>query len=164
MRDLMNDVRPENCFIHLSSNYRSKQMIVDFNNDLFLRLMNIPGCSDQYTDHDCVKTGAPAQKQDNYPVEFHALMTKALKEQDEGAENLAANQIKAQYIAQQILTRHETSDFRQWKDYVVLVRSHAVKSHLKQAFDQAGIPYYIDAKPDSINRKPCRSCSPGSGF
>ena len=88
----------------------------------------------------CVKTGAPAQKQDNYPVEFHALMTKALKEQDEGAENLAANQIKAQYIAQQILTRHETSDFRQWKDYVVLVRSHAVKSHLKQAFDQAGIP------------------------
>lgn len=146
MRNLMNDARPENCFIHLSSNYRSKQMIVDFNNDLFLRLMNIPGCSDQYTDHDCVKTGAPAQKQDNYPVEFHALMTKALKDQDEGAENLAANQIKAQYIAQQILTMHETSDFRQWKDYVVLVRSHAVKSHLKQAFDQAGIPYYIDAK------------------
>ena len=146
MRNLMNDARPENCFIHLSSNYRSKQMIVDFNNDLFLRLMNIPGCSDQYTDHDCVKTGAPAQKQDNYPVEFHALMTKALKDQDEGAENLAANQIKAQYIAQQILTMYETSDFRQWKDYVVLVRSHAVKSHLKQAFDQAGIPYYIDAK------------------
>lgn len=146
MRDLMNDPRPENCFIHLSSNYRSKQMIVDFNNDLFLRLMNIPGCSDQYTDHDCVKTGAPAQKQDNYPVEFHALMVKALKEQAEEMENLAANPIKAQYIAQQILTMHETSDFRHWKDYVVLVRSHAVKTHLKQAFEQAGIPYYIDAK------------------
>lgn len=145
MRDLMNNPAPENCFIHLSSNYRSKQMIVDFNNDLFTKLMNIPGCSDQYTTHDCVQTGAPSQKDANYAVEFHALMTKSLKS-DTDEENLAANQIKAQYIAQNILKLHESSDFRQWKDYVVLVRSHAVKIHLKQAFDQAGIPYYIDAK------------------
>ncbi len=144
MRGLMNDTE-DNVFVHLSSNYRSKQTIVDFNNALFMKLMNIPGCNDRYTEYDCVQTGAPAQRLNNEAVEFHALMIPDLKSDDD-QENLTSNLIKARYIAQRILTMHEQSAWRQWKDYVVLVRSHAVKIHLKQAFDEAGIPCYIDTR------------------
>ena len=145
MRDLSNDDSEENCFIHLSNNFRSKAMIVDFNNTLFTSLMNIQGCSDRYTEHDNVVTGVPEQKEDNYPVEFHALNMPDLKEELQ-AKSLSSSSLKADYIAQQILYQHENSKFRQWKDYVVLVRSHNVKQHLKKAFDDAGIPYFIDAK------------------
>lgn len=146
MRSLMKADSLHNCTIHLSNNYRSKQMIVDFNNALFQAIMNIKGCSDAYTQQDHVTTGAPAQNEDNHPVEFHTLFNDVMKEEASDEEGLASNELKANYIAQQILQLRQTSKFKQWKDYVVLVRSHGVKTHLKQAFQQANIPFYIDAK------------------
>ena len=59
--------------IYLSNNYRSKKMIVDFNNDLFKLLMNIDGFSCSYAKEDDVETGVPAQNEDNVPICFHAV-------------------------------------------------------------------------------------------
>ena len=50
--------------IYLSNNYRSKKMIVDFNNLLFKQLMNLDGFSCRYADADDVETGVAEQLQD----------------------------------------------------------------------------------------------------
>ena len=76
-------------------------MIVDFNNDLFKRLMNIEGFSCSYAKEDDVETGVPAQLEDNVPICFHAIFHNEIKE-TEGLI-VSKNELKASYIANQIL-------------------------------------------------------------
>lgn len=129
--------------IYLSNNYRSKKMIVDFNNDLFKRLMNIEGFSCSYAKEDDVETGVPAQLEDNVPICFHAIFHNEIKE-TEGLI-VSKNELKASYIANQILEIKER-DQRKWKDFVVLVRGNARKDDMKKIFDELHIPYFIDIK------------------
>ena len=129
--------------IYLSNNYRSKKMIVDFNNDLFKLLMNIDGFSCSYAKEDDVETGVPAQNEDNVPICFHAVYHNEIKE----AEGIivSKNELKASYIANQILEIKEREQ-RKWKDFVVLVRGNARKDDMKKIFDELNIPYFIDIK------------------
>lgn len=129
--------------IYLSNNYRSKKMIVDFNNDLFKQLMNIDGFSCSYAKEDDVETGVPVQLEGNVPICFHAVFHNEIKE----AEGLivSKNELKASYIANQILEIKEREQ-RKWKDFVVLVRGNARKDDMKKIFDELNIPYFIDIK------------------
>ncbi|MEG0094402.1 MAG: 3'-5' exonuclease, partial [Erysipelotrichaceae bacterium] len=47
--------------------------------------------------------------------------------------------------ANQISLQHENTNY-QWKDFVVLVRSNALKEDMRKAFDDCNIPYFIDVK------------------
>lgn len=129
--------------IYLSNNYRSKEMIVEFNNELFKLLMNMDGFDCSYSEQDDVATGVPAQKEDNVPICFHAVFHNEIKEDNDLI--LSKNDIKASYIANQILEIKE-KEHRKWKDFVVLVRGNARKDDMKSIFDELHIPYFIDIK------------------
>lgn len=130
--------------IYLSNNYRSKQMIVDFNNELFLRLMNVDGFTSSYGQEDCVESGVISQKENNVPIQFHALDRNALR--DDAGFNISTNELKSTYIANQILSQKRENEQIEWKDFVVLVRSNSLKDEMRKAFDELNIPYFIDVK------------------
>lgn len=129
--------------IYLSNNYRSKKMIVDFNNFLFKRLMNLDGFSCSYSDADDVATGVEEQEQNNVPICFHAIFHDEIKKTNDLI--LSKNDFKASYIANQIVEIKE-KEHRKWKDFVVLVRGNARKENMKKIFDELHIPYFIDVK------------------
>lgn len=143
MKGLMEAAGEQDDVIYLRSNYRSKQMIVDFNNQLFDKLMNIKGFDSSYSSNDYVTTGAPNQQLDNKPICFHALDYTSLKEDADYA--IHTNVCKASYIASKILELKQR-DHRSWKDFVVLVRGNARKDDMKAAFDEWNIPSFIDVK------------------
>lgn len=143
MKGLIENKKEHDEVIFLSNNYRSKQMIVDFNNILFQNLMNIEGFSCRYSDADNVETGVAAQKENNVPICFHALDYAQIRATAPVAYN--NNFIKADYIASQIIAIKKKEQ-RSWKDFVVLVRGNARKDPLKVAFDMLNIPYFIDIK------------------
>lgn len=129
--------------IYLSNNYRSKKMVVDFNNLLFEHLMNLDGFSCSYADEDNVEVGVDAQKEDNVPICFHAIFHNQIKQEQD--LRISMNDIKASYIANQILEIKEKEN-RKWKDFVVLTRSNSRKENMKKIFDELNIPYFIDVK------------------
>lgn len=143
MKDLIDHKHDEDEVIYLSNNYRSKKMIVDFNNLLFEHLMNIDGFDSTYRKEDNVETGVDEQLQDNCPIIFHAIDHNAINEQENTI--LSKNDFKASYIANKIIEIKDT-EHRKWKDFVVLVRGNARKDDMKAAFDELHIPYYIDVK------------------
>ncbi len=142
MRQLMHDENTK--VIHLAYNYRSNQGIVGFKNDFFHVAMNVEGCKDQYLPNDCVQVGTDRQCETFNPVQFYAINVDAMKENNE--ESPEGKQLKATFIAQKILEMKETTPYSNWKDYVILTKSHADKIILKSVFDQFNIPYSIDAK------------------
>lgn len=143
MRGLIDHKQENDEVIYLSNNYRSKKMIVDFNNELFKHLMNMEGFTCSYAKEDDVDTGIIEQEQGNVPICFHAVFHDEIKEQEHLV--LSKNTIKANYIANQIIEIKELEQ-RSWKDFVVLVRGNARKDDLKAAFDEVQIPYFIDIK------------------
>lgn len=143
MKGLITDKGEHDDVIYLSNNYRSKKMIVEFNNELFKRLMNIEGFSCSYEKEDDVETGVPAQSVDNVPICFHAVYHDEIKAQEHLL--ISKNDLKASYIANQIQKIKEKEQ-RQWKDFVVLVRGNARKDNMKAIFDELHIPYFIDIK------------------
>ena len=141
MRDLIRSKDGSQEIIFLSENYRSCKSIVEFNNYLFEVLMNIKGLSQEYTSFDWVSIGTTEQDDhDEFPVEFHALSF------DKSADSEETGDLKADYIAQQILSMKQTTKFTKWSDYCVLVRSHAVKDKLRYSFDKFGIPNSMAVK------------------
>lgn len=143
MKSLMEHKTSKDEVIYLSNNYRSKKMIVDFNNELFKRLMNIEGFSCSYTKEDDVETGVASQLERNVPICFHAIFHNELKESEQ--ITLSKNDIKASYIANQIIEQRKNEQ-RPWKDFVVLVRGNARKDDMKIMFDELQIPCFIDIK------------------
>ncbi|MBE6107245.1 MAG: hypothetical protein E7192_01215 [Erysipelotrichaceae bacterium] len=141
MRDLIHSEDSSQEIIFLSENYRSCKSIVEFNNYLFHLLMNIRGLSQEYTSFDWVNIGTQMQDDhDEYPVEFHAL---TLSKEDSEEE---IGDLKADYIAKKIISMKESTRFKHWSDYCVLVRSHAVKDKLRYSFDKYGIPHSMAVK------------------
>ncbi|MBP3398883.1 MAG: UvrD-helicase domain-containing protein [Erysipelotrichaceae bacterium] len=142
MRDLIHSEDGSQEIIFLSENYRSCKSIVEFNNYLFNVLMNVQGLSQEYTSFDWVSIGTDSQDDhDEYPVEFHAISpSEELNDEEEMGD------LKADYIAKEILSMKEKTKFKKWSDYCVLVRSHAVKDKLRYSFDKAGIPNSMAVK------------------
>ncbi len=141
MRDLIEYATADDEIIYLSNNYRSKQMIVDFNNQLFQELMNLSGFTGRYRQEDNVETGIDSQRKHNVPILFHALDLEAIREDSD--QLIAANDAKASYIASQIV-KIKNSQNRQWKDFAVLVRANARKQECKRIFDEWNIPCFIN--------------------
>lgn len=141
MRDLIHCNDNSQDIIFLSENYRSCKSIVEFNNFLFQGLMNIHGLSQEFTSYDWVSIGVDTQDDHHqYPVEFHALNAPESEDDEETGD------IKADYIAQQILKMKASTEFTHWSDYCVLVRSHAVKDKLRYSFEKYSIPHSMAVK------------------
>jgi len=69
----------------------------------------------------------------------------------ENLEELKNAQPKAIYIANLIMEMKKSSEFKNYSDYTVLVRTHAVKAQLKHVFDEANIPNSISVKTGFFN-------------
>lgn len=137
MRNLAQDENTHQ--IHLSYNYRSQENIVEFNNLLFGKCMNIKGFKDTYTKLDNVSIGADYQKDcDENGIIFYALTNKNKK--------MKPGYVKALFIARKIKELMIKQPDTTYKDYVVLLRSHDDKRYLKAAFEANDIPYNVDAK------------------
>ncbi len=141
MSRLIQSTKPNDLTLYLSNNFRSKESIVKFNNQLFANLMNIKGLDASYAAQDTVKIGVDAQL-GGEAIELHLI--NELEETDE--ESLKLDRIKANHIAQTIIKMRAEANYPDWKDYVVLVKSHRSKLELKKAFDRYRIPNFIDVK------------------
>ena len=133
MQDLLKSQEGKNLF--LSFNYRSKNSIVQYNNAVFDKLMNLTR-SNTYDKNDYVNVGIPKQSIDSEPVELHIIE----RFDDKNIPSQARQ--TAQHIAQEIIRRHEKG--MEFKDMVVLVRSHGSKDFLKEAFEEANIPHFLN--------------------
>ncbi len=130
--------------ITLEHNYRSTDVIVRFCNRLFTKLMNTDSGEDSYSEQDIVSVGTEQQKDPAAePVRFVILPgAAAADDEEEVPEN---KRIKAMWIAAEI-QRQVNEKGRDWKDFVILVRSHKDKGIIRSVFEQYGIPYDIDTR------------------
>jgi ATP-dependent helicase/nuclease subunit A len=141
MKRLIDSKQPNDLTLYLSNNYRSKESIVEFNNQLFSNLMNVKGLDSSYADKDTVKIGVDSQK-GGETIGLHLIND--FEDKDE--ESIKLDRIKANHIAQTIISMRNEKKYPKWKDYVVLVKSHRTKLELKKAFDAYHIPNFIDVK------------------
>jgi len=134
--------------IYLSKNYRSSYNIVEFSNILFENLMNIEGSAMRYKGLDIVSIGLDKQKETTEPVEIHLIdPEQIILYQSPHASDYRPIKITnslrvSYYIAQDILKKNKNGI--PFKDMTVLIRTHGRKSDLKRAFDEIGVPYYIE--------------------
>lgn len=147
MRGLMEQPQEQDEVIFLSYNYRSTKTIVDFNNILFDRLMNLDELSSSYLEEDKVATGTPKQEEVAIPVMMH-LIDK--KEVDVDGEYTSA-ELKASYIANQI--QEHIKQGYSYRDMVILVRSNARMEEIKEALDEVNIPCFYNKKQGFYDSK-----------
>ncbi len=143
MKSLMKNKQVHDEVIFLSSNYRSKKSIVDFNNYLYTALMNVDGFSKAFNEHDATQTGLPSQAQDNCAIELHLINDKSINE--DRFDKLSKDELKSSYIVNQML-RLKSEKGYDFKDFVVLTRQNDKAFSLKKAFDDYAIPYFINMK------------------
>ncbi|MFV0380080.1 MAG: UvrD-helicase domain-containing protein [Anaerorhabdus sp.] len=137
MRGLIEDDSVKKIFF--SYNYRSNKAIVEFNNILFNKAMNINDFKDKFLDEDIVECGSDNQKETLNPVKFIGLHLP-----DHNSDEL--KKAKAKQIASTILKMMSDTQFKKYSDYVILTNSHKEKIILKNVFKQYGIPFSIEAK------------------
>lgn len=128
--------------IHFMYNYRSKQNIVGYNNTLFKEIMHYTQNS-EYTDKDWVKAGNFKAEENDVPVELNLVYIKEDEEDDTRLRALDRNKLHAKEIANRIIELH-VNDKIDFKDITVLSRTHVNKIYLKEAFEAANIPHFID--------------------
>lgn len=143
MKALMDNKQEDDEIIYLSSNYRSKQSIVDFNNYLFTKVMNVDGFSKAFHSYDATQTGLTSQAEDNCPIELHLINDASINEGN--FDKLSKDELKSSYIVNQMLRLKEEKGY-DFKDFVVLIRQNDRANDLKQAFDDYQIPYFINMK------------------
>ncbi len=119
--------------IHLQNNYRSKENVVTFNNQLFDTVMNLGYKA--FDENDKQIIGLDKQKCDLKDVTFAYY---EIQDDDE----LSANEIKARLLADEIIRRYQNGT--SFKDMAVLVRSHNDKKPIKRVFEELNIPYFIN--------------------
>ncbi len=157
MRGLMHDTEIRN--IVLSRNYRSKENIISFANVLFQKIMNIPGCEDSYEGADIVSPGTASQVlQTPDPVQLILLRNPSRDQEgaeDSDGEALSSKELKAAWIASEMISLHESG--YDWKNLCVLVRSHSDKNVLRRMFEHCGIPSEIDTREGFFNSDLCRT-------
>lgn len=143
MADLMKNEENSKTIV-LRHNYRSNRSVVEFNNVLFNLLMNVKGLNNEFTEDDFAQIGTSGQDdQGAYPVEFIEIHSLDEKNKDERMKEVSP---KARILASKILDMKNTTEFKHWKDYCVLVRSHAIKDEIRFVFDQMNIPYTTTLK------------------
>lgn len=141
--------------ITLRHNFRSMNSIVTFSNHLFERLMNVNGCKDSYSALDSVTIGSTRQEEDIVPVEFELI--EVSKDEDTSEDSPTTKQLKAEWIAQKILSMKKEDPSFNYKDFSILVRSHLDKIPLRSAFEKYNIPYMIDAREGFYQSDLCQT-------
>ncbi len=140
MANLMSKKDEFNSSLTLHHNYRSMKSIVDFNNALFDKLMNIPELDNSFSHEDHALIGVDSQD-DKYNNLTEFLLIPSDTDEDEEFSVVKKYSSKAVVIAQKIIEMKNSSSFDKWSDYCVLVRSHAIKDQLRFVFDEMNIPY-----------------------
>lgn len=141
MKSLIDYVDPEfDMFIAFKNNYRSKENIVAFNNLMFERLMGLDALQFAFKPIDIAYIGMDNQSQDNVPIQLHILDKKEL----DVDKIYSSNELKALYIAKQIQEKVQSG--YQFKDIVILVRSHAKMVEIKKILDEYNIPCFYNKK------------------
>lgn len=140
MKGLIDNKGEHDEVLYLSNNYRSKKSIIDFNNALFQDLMNVKGFPKAFSPDDYAYHGVASQEENNSAICFHNLDKEFVKE-----STYNKDQLKAKYIASQIVALHKEKGYA-FKDFVVLVKAHAKSAFLKEAFEELQIPHFISIK------------------
>ena len=140
MQELSKD--PDILNITLANNFRSKKSIVDFNNYLFDKLLNVEGLSINYSKDDHQIAELDRQLTDNEKIKFQMLPK---------IPNVNDDYNKAMFIASNIKESIIKTKHKKFSDYCVLVRSHGAKKSLELAFKTYNIPYFIDNKMGYLN-------------
>lgn len=122
MKSLKDD--PSFVKIHIQNNYRSNTNIVRFNNTLFEKIMNI---YQKDVDESDIQITLENQAINNEPILFKVT---------EDKENLAL--LLANTIHDLV-----SKENKKFGDIAVLVRSHAHKKKIKEAFKNYNIPYFV---------------------
>lgn len=142
MQSLIQNANENDEIIYLNNNYRSKESIVEFNNVLFDILMNVEGYSSSFSEYDHTVVGLDSQREDNVPVVFSCIDAKSINETlDKKKSN---DELKADFIASKIIEMKKKG--YDYKDFVVLIKTHAKAEFLRDAFDTYHIPYFISMK------------------
>ncbi len=168
----------------LPHNFRSSEPIVMFNNLLFNILMNVDGFSDEYREDDRVTVGKDSQKLITSPVTY--LKVNKSEEEDELIDfedeeiedeerddeeqdheqeeyfktktyDKSADYVKARVITKDIIQRHQEFNVP-FKEFCVLVKSHAQKDILKKLFDEKGIPHFINSPQGFLKHPAITQC------
>lgn len=159
MRSLMND--PNTYQITLRHNYRSKDSIVRFTNILFQKIMNIPGCLDSYTDLDTVSIGEnnPRQQEDHLRPVIYAKIPVSKKDdiRADAELGLDTKKDKAEWICSEMLRILKNEEDVHFRDFCILVRSHADKAYLRSAFERFHIPYAMDGREGFYHSELCQT-------
>lgn len=137
MMDLIKNAQPATTeLIYLKHNYRSANNIIAFNNETFQQLMTLPFYNNYYTSEDNVQAGSPTQSKFNVPVKL--CFFNYAKDEYPGTKN----SLLAQHFAE-LIYELTTKDHYNYRDIVILTRSHTQKKYLKDVFDGLNIPSYI---------------------
>ncbi|MBQ1289359.1 MAG: UvrD-helicase domain-containing protein, partial [Erysipelotrichaceae bacterium] len=121
MRSLLADSSILN--IVLNHNYRSKDNIIAFSNELFQKLMNIRGCEDRYSEDDIVTPGTDSQKLETPdPIQLILLEKKNAEEdaasgEDGEEESWSEKECKAGWIASEMIRLHSAG--YAWREFCV---------------------------------------------
>ncbi len=176
MQGLIQRNHANDLLIYLKQNFRSDQTIVEFNNLVFDHAMNVEGMRSAYLAEDAVSIGSDRQN-GGFPVEIHWVVDEEEADEisdepgdDENnddqdpAPSLEVDEKpgvalkKARHIADDILQKIQGTPYTKWSDYVILVRSHQLKTYLKRAFDEVGIPYFIDVQSGFYQADSVQDC------
>ena len=122
-------------------NYRSSDNIVNYNNDLYKKLMSLTE-NFQYTEDDKVVAGNSKAKVNNPEVKIHLINYETLAEEQRFTAT-DVHDLRAKVVANQIIEMKEQGRF-DYHEMTILVRTHAPKIYLKKAFEEANIPHFID--------------------
>lgn len=139
MRNLLNNPRPNDEIVYLSSNYRSRKTVVDFNNYLYDKLMNVEGIDALYSIHDAVKIGSKKQEVSSPPVKMHLIKNDLTDENDNKFE-----EIRGEYLVKMIQDCLKRG--YHYRDLVILTRGNEKMYQIKKVFDQYGIPCFFSKK------------------
>lgn len=139
MQSYLNDSTHEK--IIFGYNYRSSYNIVNFNNDLYKELMSLTQ-NFNYSEDDEVEAGNAKALIHNPKVKIKVINTEELNEESQLYQS-DLQALRAKLVANYIIEMKEKGDF-DYRDMTILVRTHSVKSHLKNAFEKANIPHFIN--------------------
>lgn len=148
MRSLMDN--QNNLHITLLHNYRAKESLVRFTNDLFSTCMNVPGLKNRYDVNDHVSIGQTngfsSQKEDTIVPVIFADVAESSEDENMEEESAPNKALKSRWIASTIRQEMEKNPELHFRDFAVLTRGHADKTFLRSAFEHYTIPYAIDAR------------------
>ena len=167
MRSIVRNAKKDEMVV-FEDNFRSSDIIVQFNNILYKTIMNIPGFNDTYTDGiDVAKAGSNKQHICKEKCEVYLLGSKDEESESRDKEKYIdqshfivskIKKMREESIKKKEELKNEWKDldkgelkqyfydhgiYADWKDYVILVRNHDYKKIMQNAFDAYEVPVFF---------------------